>query len=305
MNKKSMIKYRYFGEEEIHQEKQSLALRFLYNTLIGRLILKIVTLKFVSKGMGVLLSSFISKPLIKKYIKRYSIDMDRFEKIKYKSFNDFFIRKLKNKEFQSKENEYIAIADSKISYYEITDDFMLNIKNSTYSLAELIQDEKIADEFKNGICLVYRLSPSNYHRYIFGDNGVQKHLKDIEGKLHTVNPIVYDKYKVFLENYRSVSELTTKNFGKIIQVEVGALCVGKIVNENKERYAKYEEKGHFEFGGSTIIQILQKDVIDIDSAIINNTSVGIETVVDICTVIGRKKSNTKVNKSEKQKVDLK
>ena len=77
--------------------------------------------------------------------------------------------------------------------------------------------------------IIYRLSPSDYHRYIFCDNGTQKHIRKINGKLHTVNPIVYDKYKVFTENYREITELDTENFGKILQVEVGALCVGKLL----------------------------------------------------------------------------
>ena len=111
--------------------------------------------------------------------------------------------------------------------------------------------------------------------------------KKINGKLHTVNPIVYDKYQVFTENKREVSFLKTTNLDEIIQIEVGALCVGRIKNRDIDEYKRYDEKGYFEFGGSTIIQLFKKNIIDIDKKILNNTKENIETQVSIGDVIGR------------------
>lgn len=281
------MQYRYLNNIEIYEEKPTIILKFLYNTLIGRCILKIVTLNIISNIISKILNSKVSIPMIKKYIKKYSINMEMYENKRYKSFNDFFIRKLKNTKFYSKSGDFIAIASSKISYYEISKELLINVKNSTYSIMELLKDEDIAKEYEGGICLVYRLSPYDYHRYIFCDNGTQKHIKKIKGKLHTVNPIAYGKYKVFSENYREITQLNTENFGEIIQIEVGALCVGKIVNKDIEHYSKYDEKGYFEFGGSTIIQIIKKDKIKIDNQIIENTKNNIETVINIGEVIGK------------------
>ena len=50
-------------------------------------------------------------------------------------------------------------------------------------------------------------------------------------------------------------------------------------------FVKGEEKGHFEFGGSTVIMLINKD-INIDKKIIENTSKGIETIVKLGTKIG-------------------
>ena len=226
--------------------------------------------------------------MIKPFIKKHNIDITQFENEKNKSFNDFFTRKLKNTNFKSKKNDFISTANSKISCYEISEDLLINIKGSKYSIQELVKDNKIAKDYKKGTCLIYRLSPADYHRYIFCDNGTQKYIRSIKGKLHTVNPIVYDKYRVFLENYREVTELYTENFGKIIQIEVGALCVGKIVNYNLKKYNKYDEKGYFEFGGSTIIQLIKKDKIKINNQIIENSRNNIETFVNIGEIIGEK-----------------
>lgn len=283
------MQYKYQNDNTIYKEKDKLILKFLYKTILGRAILKIITLNFFSKFIAKILNSRISIPLIKKYIKKYSIDIELYENKKYKSFNDFFKRKLKNNSFSSLNSEFISCANSKISYYKISDNLLLNIKNSMYNIAELINNNEIVKEYKDGICLIFRLEPSNYHRYIFCDNGTVKCAKSIKGKLHTVNPIVYDKYNVFIENYRNVTELYTENFGKIMQIEVGALCVGKITNyPNITNYKKYDEKGYFEFGGSTIIQLIKKDIVKINNQIIENTNNNIETKVEIGEIIGKK-----------------
>ena len=79
------------------------------------------------------------------------------------------------------------------------------------------------------------------------------------GKLHTIRPIA-SKYNVYTQNSREVSMLTTKNLGYVTQVEVGALLVGKIKNNGKFNFKKNDEKGYFEFGGSTIVVFLEKEI---------------------------------------------
>lgn len=282
------MKYRYLGDEIIYDEKQCLTLRFLYNTLCGRALLKIATRKLVTKASAVVMDSRLSKVTIKKYVKKHNINLEGCEEKKYKSFNDFFCRKLKRIDDKSGSEDFISTANSKISYFKISKDLLINVKNSTYSIEELVKDKELAEEYKDGICLVYRLSPSHYHRYIYCDSGTQIHLKKIKGKFHTVNPIVYERYKVFSENSREVTQLNTNHFGKIIQIEVGALCTGRIVNHDMLEYSKCTEKGYFEYGGSTIIHLIKKDCVDIDEQIIENSKEEIETLVNIGEVIGKK-----------------
>jgi phosphatidylserine decarboxylase len=62
-------------------------------------------------------------------------------------------------------------------------------------------------------------------------------------------------------------------------MEVGALCVGKIKNYISKKTIRGQEKGHFEFGGSTIIIFIKKDIVKVDQDIIENSSAGIETRV--------------------------
>lgn len=282
------MKYKYLKKDELYDIEISSSQKFLYKTIPGRIILKLIYNRFISNIVGFFLNLRISKPLIKKYITKYDIDMNLYKEKNYTSFNDFFKRELKEINKTNNKNDFISICDSKISIYKIEKDLIINIKNSKYTLEELIKD-KINKDYENGYCLIYRLEPKDYHHYIFNDDGKILSKKRINGKLHTVNPIVYEKYQVFTENKREVTILKTENFSEIIQIEVGALCVGKIKNRDVKEFKRYDEKGYFEFGGSTIIQLIKNNQIEIDKELIENTKNDIETQVTIGTVIGGKK----------------
>ena len=63
-------------------------------------------------------------------------------------------------------------------------------------------------------------------------------------------------------------------------MEVGALLVGRICNYHQERTViRGMEKGKFEFGGSTIILLLQKDRAVIRKDLLENTAKNRETQV--------------------------
>lgn len=262
-------------------------LYFLYNNLLGRIILKIIINPVFSKINARYNNTALSKNKIEKFVKKYDINIDDYEEKEYKSFNDFFVRKKKKTTFDKKQNIFISPADAKLSIYKITSDLKLKIKQSIYTIEELINDKIDLEVYKNGNCLVFRLSMDDYHRYCFVDNGEIDKVKKIKGKLHTVSSIS-NNHKVYSQNTRICNYMTTNNFGKIIYIEVGALLVGKINNSNKERFSKGEEKGYFELGGSTIV-ILTTDKVIIDSDIIKYSNEEIETKVEYGERIGEVK----------------
>ncbi len=63
-----------------------------------------------------------------------------------------------------------------------------------------------------------------------------------------------------MNNEREVTILETENFGKIAFIEVGAMCVGKIIPEDPylTQFQRGQLKGHFEFGASTVIILGQE-----------------------------------------------
>ena len=82
--------------------------------------------------------------------------------------------------------------------------------------------------------------------------------------------------------------MKTEKFGTILMMEVGAMMVGKISNLQKKTATvkKGQEKGNFEFGGSTVILLLQPGKVRIDYDLLDNTEEGYETIVKMGERIG-------------------
>ena len=256
-------------------------LKLLYNTIAGRFLLKIATSHFVAKIYAKYMNSKLSKYKIKKYIKKYNINISDYEKKNYSSFNDFFTRKIKPQKRKIEEG-LISVCDAKLSAFKITGKSYFEIKNSIYTIDELLKEKTKDYEY----ALVFRLSVDDYHHYIFPDDGRIIRSKYIKGILHTVQPIAFKKYKVFLENTRNITFMECLNLGKVCFIEVGAMLIGKIVNEKVKKFKKGDEKGHFEFGGSTIVLLTEKNKVKINKNILNNTKNGIETAVKLGEKIG-------------------
>ena len=271
-----------------YEEKDSKLLKFLYNTFIGRFILKVFTYKWFTNLGAFYLNSKLSKHRIKKFIKKNNINMSEYIDEQYNSFDNFFIRKidLKNRKLDNNNEVLASPCDSKLSIYKIDNNVNFKIKNSIYNVNDLLQDSSLASQYKDGICLVFRLCVDDYHHYYYIDNGKVISRKKIKGKLHTVRPIAHSNVKVFSENSREYYVLETENFGKVIQMEVGALLVGKICNLEKENFSKGEEKGYFRFGGSTVVLLFQKDKIKLDDDILEN--IDKEIKVKLFENIGRR-----------------
>ena len=267
---KKIIEVKHFGENTLNKIYKS---RFLKTITIN---------PFISKLYGVYNSSLLSKYKINKFINDNNIDMSIYEDNNYKSFNDFFIRKLKKINIDKNKNHLISPAQGYLLAYKIKKDLKVEVKNNTYTLDELFSEEDLSS-YKNGTILIFRLALNNYHRFHYIDDGERIKRRIIKGKLHTVSDSSKD-YKIYKENQREYSVLKTKNFDNVIYMEVGALLVGKIVNYNYDTFTRGAEKGYFLPGGSTIILVL-KD-IKIDKDILKNSKENIETIVEVGERIG-------------------
>lgn len=264
--------------------------KFLYRNFLGRLILKLLIRPWVSKLGGSYMNRKCSKGMIKKFVKKNNIDLSQYDMTNIKCYNDFFTRKIIDgaRNINMESNKLISPCDSKLQAFKINEESIFNIKDSYYKVEDLIQNKELAKEYINGYCLIFRLTVDDYHRYCYVDNGTKTENTYIKGVFHTVNPIALERYNFYKRNAREYTILETKNFGKIVQVEVGALMVGKINNHHQEyAFSKGEEKGMFLFGGSTIV-LLVKENIKIDEDILFNTSNNDETVVRYGEAIGTK-----------------
>lgn len=275
--------------EIIEKPPVSKSLRFLYYSKLGAPALRLITRRWVSKLAGRYLDGRLSRRKIKKYIKKHGIDMSAFIEQDYKSFNDFFTRRVKPelRPFDAAPTALCAPCDGKLSAYRISDGLSFNVKGFDYTVETLLRDKALASRYAGGLCLVFRLAVTDYHRYHFFDGGTARDNTFIKGRLHTVQPAALEKRRVFTENCREYTTLDTDNFGTAVQVEVGAMMVGRIVNDVKTgRFERGDEKGRFEFGGSTVILLLEKDRATVDAEFFVNTSNDCETVVKCGEKIG-------------------
>ena len=263
--------------------------KMLYNTFAGRCLLKILTTPVVSKAAGAFMNSSFSKPIIKPFINKKKIDMSDYKTENWHSFNDFFTRKLRpgKRPIDERENSLISPCDGYLTVYNITPESTFEIKNSVYTIRDLTQNDELADTYHGGQCLVFRLTPSDYHRYVYPDTGCKGKNTFISGVLHTVRPIAFEKYPVFKTNSREYTILRTNNFDDVVFMEVGAMLVGRIENYHQEHnFVRGEEKGKFLFGGSTIIMLIKKDIALIDYEIKEANNRGEEFKVSLGEKIG-------------------
>jgi len=253
------------------------------------MLLKPLTMPVVSKAAGAFLSTPLSCALIEPFVRKNHIDMTQYEPVKYKSYNDFFTRKIKAKlrPVDANPSHFISPCDSKLTVLPVTKDCRFTLKHTTYTVTSLLKNEKLAKEYEGGYVMIFRLTVDDYHRYCYVCDGIKEDNVFLPGVLHTVNPLANDYFPIYKENSREYSILHTKEFSDIVMMEVGALLVGKIVNHHKKyRVLRGQEKGYFEFGGSTVVLLVKKDTVRVDADILGNSARGIETVVKFGEKIG-------------------
>ncbi|NQY62776.1 MAG: phosphatidylserine decarboxylase [Alteromonadaceae bacterium] len=269
---------------------------FVYDTYIGGLLERLVFKRlWFSKLYGKIQQSDRSKKKIVEFIEQYEIDTSELTKAlnDYLNFNDFFIRKFKPavRHINTVPHKLISPCDARLMAFPISYAADIKIKNNLYSVEQLLQNKQLADEYREGLCLVYRLAPMDYHRFIYFDDGEETKLVNVNGFLHSVSPIAQKKITtVFSENVRQYSVLKTNNFGHVIQLDVGAMVVGKIKQHKVSGggFIRGEEKGYFEFGGSTIVLLFKKGSVEIDKDILHHSLTDIETLVKMGEVVGQK-----------------
>jgi phosphatidylserine decarboxylase len=271
-------------------------LLFLYKTLTGKLLTNLILKRrVISTAYGRVMKSKRSIKQIPKFIEHYDIDVSEIKRPlnSFVSFNDFFVRELKPeaRPVDRIAEHLISPADSRLMVWDLTKTAQLPVKGYWYKLNDLVKDEKIAKEYADGWCFIYRLAPSDYHRYGYIDNGKQDKVVKIKGILHSVNRIALaETNSVMAKNYRELTILHTDNFGDVVHIEVGALFVGKVIQRHYGAYTfkRGEEKGLFEFGGSTVIQLFKKDAVKPDADILEQSAKGVETLVKIGEKVGLK-----------------
>jgi len=295
------IKYfnRHSGQVEAEKVYGNAQVKWLYQTPTGQFLTNFLVKAPISKIYGAYQNWGISKDKIAPFVKEFEIDLADFEPTPgrsasdpYGSFNEFFIRTFVPGKRTFAKDPKIMPAFSEARYFafeSMNDDQTIPVKGRYLSSKALLDRPRWSEVFNEGPLLLARLCPVDYHRFHYPDNGkVLDHYR-VKGKLHSVNPIALKEYAdIFATNERQVTILETENFGKLAYVEVGALCVGKIVQSgNLEEFKRSDEKGYFLFGGSTVIVLGEKGRWTPEPDMLEFTAKGIETYLHLGEPVAR------------------
>lgn len=277
------------GNIVVHDATPDKVLKLMYESLPGRLVLDIMIEPRFSDFIRRIMKTRLSSLFIDGFAKKNHISLKDYIPLRYKSFNDFFTRPIKPKKRPIEKNVNIlpSPCDARASVYDISEKLVMHIKNSDYSVKSLLRNREIAEEFLGGYCVVLRLTVDDYHRFCYVDDGYKTDNYFIPGLLHTVSPIAMEHASIYAENQRVYTIMDTEHFGRMVQVEIGAIGVGRVVNFDDEgEFKRGAQKGMFEFGGSTVVLLLKRDHFIPDADLIKNTAEGFETIVKMGERIG-------------------
>lgn len=268
------------------------AIQYLYQNDWGKRANRLVTSPWVSKMYGFYQDLPISHRKVRPFIEKFSIDIAEYEpgsrpsydpKDSYGSFNEFFIRRFRmgKRPFVPEPGRMPAFAEARyVGHGSITPDTVFPVKGAFLTAAGLLGNSDVCRPFEGGPLLIARLCPVDYHRFHYPDSGRVIDQWRVTGRYDSVNPVALRlKPEIFIANERHVSILQTENFGKLAYIEVGAVCVGKIVQTHRwnKPFLRGEEKGYFLFGGSTVVLLGEKGAWKPSADILEKTSQGIET----------------------------
>lgn len=167
--------------------------------------------------------------VIKIFAKKYNVDMNEAKKENfsdYESFNQFFIRELKDDARKINENPTALClpADGRVSQIgHIDDERLLQAKGHFFSLSDLLAgDEELVNTFKNGEFATIYLSPRDYHRVHMPCDATLRKMIYVPGDLFSVNPFLAEHVpNLFARNERVICVFDTA-FGPMVQILVGA-----------------------------------------------------------------------------------
>jgi len=260
---------RYTGEIEEEQVYGGKALSWVYGSQFGGLALQaLVKRRLFSKIYGAKMNRPASAKSIGGFVRDYGLDAKEFVKeiSEFENFNDFFARELKPQARPIHEKDessgIVFPADGRhILISDLSEESWIYAKGQQLLLPDLLGSEELAEEYRGGTAVISRLCPTDYHRFHFPCQGVPKETRQIQGALYSVSPLsLGQKLSRIWENKRQVTVLDTDTVGELLLLEVGATCVGSIVQSCSEGEAvsKGQEKGYFLFGGSMCISIFKE-----------------------------------------------
>ncbi len=277
-------------------------LHFFYTRRSGSLIRNIINRRWFNSLIGNYYDSSLSTRAIPSFIEKYGLSLTEAARpnVKdYTTFNDFFTRKLKPeaRPIDSNPHTIVSPADGAILVIpSLKTSSPFPIKGKTFHLKTFLNNTWLAKNYEGGTALIFRIGPSEYHRYHFPLDNTPTASQRIQGRYDSVNPIAFTHIQPLHTNERRLIKLEQSACGTVLMISVGALCVGKIIDTYTLGipYKKGDEAGYFCFGGSTVVLIFPPDTLQVNPVLVKNSSKGIETRIKMGQSIGTIISTAKI-----------
>lgn len=283
------------AREEQEQVYGDALVQWIYGTRAGQIASEsLLSRRWLSLLYGMYQASKLSGHKVEPFIQDFKIRMEEYEPGPFDSFNDFFIRKFRPsvRPFTQNADALAAFAEARyLAFESIRETQTFPVKGEHLTATALLGSAERARPFTDGPLLLARLCPTDYHRFHYPDSGRTTEHYAIHGLLHSVNPLAL-RYRsdIFATNERHVSILETEHLGRLAYIEVGALCVGKIVQTHptNQPFRRGDEKGYFLFGASTVIVLGQKGAWIPSKDLLEQTAKNRETLVLLGEEVGKK-----------------
>jgi phosphatidylserine decarboxylase len=287
---------RYTGKVETEDIYGGGFLRWAYGNPLGRLSLHaLVKRAAFSRWYGWRMDSPKSQKKVLPFIKKFRLDPGEFSDSPecYKTFNEFFYRKLKPEARPIAKDPNVAVfpADARhLGFQNISKIEGIFVKGAVFDLSTLLQNESLAKRYHEGAIILSRLCPVDYHRFHFPVAGLAGAPRQIDGPLYSVNPIALrQNIRIFSSNKRALTEIDSPEFGRVLMLEIGATCVGSFKYTYKPGpVEKGAEKGFFKFGGSSTVTIFEPNRITLASDLLEKSKQGMEMYARIGDAMGQR-----------------
>jgi len=280
-----LVEERNAHSKVLHWIARSKFFRSTLNVLFNR--------RWYCRLYGLWVDRSASQRNIKKFIQDFHIDVSQIEKPvdQYTDLNAFFSRKLKpeSRPFAQDASIFCSPADGKILVYpQLSERTLLPIKGSHVDISALLASESDTRLFHGGSACILRLAPNDYHRFHFPTDGQSCPPRTIDGRYYPVNQLALSiKPDLFAHNKRALTYIDSKCFGRFSYIEVSGFAVGRIIQTHLPGPIKQgQEKGYFQFGGSTLVLLFEPDRINFDQDLIGHTQSNLEVQVQAGTQIG-------------------
>lgn len=190
----------------------------------------------------------------------------------FKSFNDFFVRELKQPRPVNRPNDDAEVsspADCIVDMLpaKLTESTRIRTKvGQNLKVTEMLANSKYADKFIGGSAIKCILTPTDYHHYHAPVNGkIVEAREQVDGVLYggVPGPEMIDNITNFQRGYFIFE---TEAFGHVAMVPVGLATIGSVNFEQPFKHIdsdtaidvrKGERLGHFEYGGSLVILLFE------------------------------------------------